>query len=414
MASTVEESTDLLNEILVRLPLKSLLRFKCVSKRWLSHISTSYFTRSHTLHHYTPFPSHIVHNYIPNDTYNSSFLTMPCSTENTDPSNPFTADFNFLNVPLQQHTYIEQSCNGILLIQGSDEPNSYYVCNPVTKQFLALDLSPPTYPNHTGQEVFLSFDPLRSPHYKLIAIRYKRDSLSSPLHGILGPNNNTYFTFEISIYSSKTACWSGFGVSIPAEENTLHEYGIYCNGAVYWCNKSEKCLYFDVEKLCFKSFPMPQRGQIEDEQVSYIGHSGGHLHIIIEQSNILLFDIFELQEDSSSWLLKFHVDLQGLFDNSLGLFEESFDILCLFCQEKEEDLVLVLVTGYQIILYNILDRTYKRLIDFNPSLSRFVRALADSGCAFEFSKNLSWDGDSSYRLASTESFDPSRLHYLDS
>lgn len=40
-------SHDLIVEILLRLPIKSLLRFKCVCKSWLSFISDPHFVKSH-------------------------------------------------------------------------------------------------------------------------------------------------------------------------------------------------------------------------------------------------------------------------------------------------------------------------------------------------------------------------------
>ncbi|XP_061371685.1 F-box protein At1g15015-like isoform X2 [Gastrolobium bilobum] len=40
-------SWDVIQEILLRLPVKSLVRFKCVCKSWLSLISDSQFAKSH-------------------------------------------------------------------------------------------------------------------------------------------------------------------------------------------------------------------------------------------------------------------------------------------------------------------------------------------------------------------------------
>ncbi|KAK4279360.1 hypothetical protein QN277_011154 [Acacia crassicarpa] len=47
----IRANEDLLIEILIRVPAKSLIRFKCVSKRWLSIISHPEFCPRHALHH---------------------------------------------------------------------------------------------------------------------------------------------------------------------------------------------------------------------------------------------------------------------------------------------------------------------------------------------------------------------------
>ncbi|KAL7229412.1 hypothetical protein ACSBR2_008006 [Camellia fascicularis] len=48
-AEAVANNDDLLNQILVGLPIRSLLRFKSVSKHWLSLITHPHFVRRRTL-----------------------------------------------------------------------------------------------------------------------------------------------------------------------------------------------------------------------------------------------------------------------------------------------------------------------------------------------------------------------------
>ena len=47
MVSSPILTHDLLIQIMIRLPTKSLQRFKCVSKSWLSLISSSHFANLH-------------------------------------------------------------------------------------------------------------------------------------------------------------------------------------------------------------------------------------------------------------------------------------------------------------------------------------------------------------------------------
>ncbi|KAL0414846.1 UNVERIFIED_CONTAM: hypothetical protein Sradi_1686300 [Sesamum radiatum] len=50
--SRIHLSPEVLSEVLSRLPVKSLLRFKCVSKFWVELINTPYFISLH-LHNYS-------------------------------------------------------------------------------------------------------------------------------------------------------------------------------------------------------------------------------------------------------------------------------------------------------------------------------------------------------------------------
>ncbi|KAH0677762.1 hypothetical protein KY285_025563 [Solanum tuberosum] len=87
---------------------------------------------------------------------------------------------------------ILQSCNGLMLCSNSPSrlaKTNYYVCNPTTKHYTALPKSVLETENSKIHGISLAFDPAKSPHYKVICVR---DSVSSPQH------------YQIEIYSSQT------------------------------------------------------------------------------------------------------------------------------------------------------------------------------------------------------------------
>ncbi|KAK7245302.1 hypothetical protein RIF29_40141 [Crotalaria pallida] len=164
----------------------------------------------------------------------------------------------------------------------------------------------PTTSTTYGLELHLAYEPLRSSHYNVILIRFI-----------------THHGFDIHVYSLETGCWTHLGIIsfLPAQETTFQYDGVYCNGAVYWYCRDLESVYFDVGNRYLKSYLMPWC-PIRYSKVSYFGESGGHLHMILQQHlNVLLFDIFELKEDSSEWLVRFHVDLWELFN--LPLFSPT-------------------------------------------------------------------------------------------
>ncbi|KAM1172359.1 hypothetical protein TB2_022168 [Malus domestica] len=61
-AKAVARNLDLVTLILVRLPMKSLLRFKCVSKQWLCRISSQNFYSHHRS--LSQIPGRISHLYL--------------------------------------------------------------------------------------------------------------------------------------------------------------------------------------------------------------------------------------------------------------------------------------------------------------------------------------------------------------
>lgn len=174
---------DLLIEILLRVPITSLLCFKTVSKRWLSiithpHFSVLYPNRAIGLVLTCPYslPAKPQYDYVHFDKKN--------------PSKPPFKNLKFIND--SSGISVLQSCNGLMLCSNSASrlaKRNYYVCNPTTKHYTTLPKSLLQTENSKIHGISLAFDPLKSPHYKVICVR---DSVSSPQH------------YQIEIYSSQT------------------------------------------------------------------------------------------------------------------------------------------------------------------------------------------------------------------
>ncbi|QHO26098.1 hypothetical protein S83_006057 [Arachis hypogaea] len=112
---SVVEDKDLLTEILLRLAVKDLLRYKCVCKKWLSLISESQFCNRHTLG--------LCHNH---KLYASGMLlqeTEDCLILKKARITPFSNNSNNRFTYLHVHNEFDgllyylilQSCNGLLL-----------------------------------------------------------------------------------------------------------------------------------------------------------------------------------------------------------------------------------------------------------------------------------------------------------
>ena len=159
----------------------------------------------------------------------------------------------------------------------------------------------------------------------------------------------------------------GVFVTTPFELNAAK--GVYCNGAIHWCNRSEFSVYFDVDTQCLKKFPMPQFSMKGFERIYYFGESGGRLHlmlpIITDFHRCDHFDIFELKEDYSGWSLMHRIDLESVQNEFPETIRNNFYIV-----RSAKDKMFVLLTSFEgAICYNPVDKTLTKLCDFDFDLT---------------------------------------------
>uniref|UniRef100_A0A2N9GCW1 Uncharacterized protein n=1 Tax=Fagus sylvatica TaxID=28930 RepID=A0A2N9GCW1_FAGSY len=339
-AETIASNEDLVAQILIRVPVKPLLRFKCVSKQWLSLISDSHFCHRH--HHHTSL-STIFLRRTP-----SLFQFIPLHHTHHHTTPPFTS-LSFINH--NEKIKILQSCNGLFLCRSQIQNRdfSYYVCNPTTKHFSTL---PPITTNGPISifGVNLAFEPSKSPYYQVICVRSSDVSL---------------YYYQIEIYSSKTRAWNPCGSPFVAPFDMVFDNGVFWNGAFHWLSPTGSALYFDIHNECLGKMPsLPvSRG---NRRFRYFGESGGHLHLVeIYGPRATKFNVFEMESDYSKWFVKYEVDLDGIVATFPEMVRDYIDtcdscyyafvIVFIVRSENEEDSKLLLHIPGKIISYNLMD-----------------------------------------------------------
>ncbi|KAK4425975.1 F-box protein CPR1 [Sesamum alatum] len=205
---------ELLSEVLTRLPVKSLLRFKCVSKFWVDLINTPYFISSH-LHNYSKRRRRI--NIIQlrlQRRYNNDgcFRTLHLDSA----GNQYTAEARNLTVPLydpgDENHYVfvagTGTCNGLLCLWLPEEPLVFW--NPSTHQYRHGPIL------ECSTNCGFGYDQ-NSQDYKFATMIY-----TIPIK----------FRYTCKMYSLKSGSWCYQHVfdsdSIPVGT------AFVCNGAVYW------------------------------------------------------------------------------------------------------------------------------------------------------------------------------------
>ncbi|XP_027104017.1 F-box protein At5g07610 [Coffea arabica] len=359
-ARIVASIDELLEDILLRLPIRSLIRFKFVSKRWLSLISNPQFAVLHQDRNPALKPA--IGLFLPY----TSFRSNPTKFEyiNFDVHNLTSSPFSvlkFASDPSAGSIKILQSCNGLLLCSSyrAQRPRqNYHVFNPTTKQLTTIPK--PAY-RRTIYGVSLAFDPTKSSAYKVVCVR-----ASELVSG----------SYQIQIYSSDTAGpWRVSGEPFAAKHDFKN--GIYWNGAVHWLGHwgRDNSLYFNVdEERLGEVGPTPNNAEQEAE-MTYFGESCDHLNLIQMYGRPdVEFYVYEMRRDCSGWDIKYMVDLSAVtsaFPRMIRTELDSYDggyyvlsVLSIIRGEKEEEAFLVLQIPGKAIRYNLVTKTFVKLCDF--------------------------------------------------
>ncbi|XVF49412.1 hypothetical protein PTKIN_Ptkin04bG0009800 [Pterospermum kingtungense] len=384
-ADMIASNDDILTQILLCLPLKSLLKFKTVSKHWLSLITDPEFVPKQNSKSISGLFVRRLSG-VPKPDYD--FINL-CP----DPCRPPFRFLTFFDDP--SRIRILQSCNGLMLCSSfrvNRPETNYYIYNPTRKQYTVLPgLVGPRPSSRSSRNIFgvsLAFDPSRSPHYKVICIRNRDADL--PDH------------YQIEIYSSKTGPWRPSGCVFAAPSNVQFKNGVYWNGAIHWLSDwGDSSLCFDVEQEQIRDMPMPIMTTpfVNGDTLSYryFGESGGHLHLIeVHGSDNLEFDVYEMEKDYSGWFVKYKVDLNPIaaafpemargYVDPIDLHFYAFSILCVVHGETDEDSFMVLHLPNKAIRYNFKDSSFTKLHDFAPIRTRAGGNNNNNSLEFEYSE----------------------------
>ncbi|KAL6508463.1 hypothetical protein OROHE_021596 [Orobanche hederae] len=235
---TVNLPREIITEILLRLPEKSLVRFTCVSKSWLFLISRSYkFAKAHVkilieknarIHHQKLiFGSRN----LPLDIYTCSIQSI------IDISNYLVVDqvypTNNNDCSLFQRAVLDRefaetagrislvgSCNGLVCMNLP--PNIIVVWNPTTRKSKELTNSNDVdmiFEYYDDFKYGFGYDELHD-DYKVVELRNRR---------ALGVRETT----QVKIFSMRTNSWKILSSNWP-DGDTFGETGTFLNGAVHW------------------------------------------------------------------------------------------------------------------------------------------------------------------------------------
>ncbi|GAB4855311.1 hypothetical protein Ancab_023930 [Ancistrocladus abbreviatus] len=365
-AEEIAGNNDLLTEILSRLPVKPLLRFKTVSKQWHNLISDRRFSHYHSRHHPPPACSALFFRHLSTSTSTSAASLSP------------TLDFiplNSIATPLpslfnSSSMTILQSCNGLLLCKSvSDSRTTFHVCNPTINRISRL---PSPSRRKSVVSLNLAFDPSKSIDLKVICVR--KDRSKSPK-----------LSYGFDIYSSEIGAWRRSIDFFRPLCDIEFRHGVYWNGSIHWLptgrSWSKTTLFYDVENECLKNLELPCTSEAICLE-GYLAESHGRLHMIqLPMSGELEFHVMELDSNDLCWFVKYRVNVDLLGPEFGCQFREMSSyswlpmhgwyrfwnilIFGVVHGEEEEDSALLALTPDSIISVNLSTAEVTTLCDVN-------------------------------------------------
>ncbi|KAG5102633.1 hypothetical protein JHK84_047602 [Glycine max] len=234
---------DQIVEILLRLPVRTLLRFKCVRKSWLFLISDPQFTKSHFDLAAAPTHRFLL----------TTFSAQVNSVDTEAPLHDDTVNVIF-NIPPPSGFHEFQpwgfvlvgSCRGFLLLKYTflRRLPTFAIWNPSTGLFKRIkDL--PTYPHLCG-------------------IGYDSSTDDYVIVNVTIWNYNTMiqcFSWRTNTWS--TSSWSSYESTVPYPCYHEIRHGLFINGALHWLvrscyyNKPRVIIAYDTMKRILSEIPLP-------------------------------------------------------------------------------------------------------------------------------------------------------------
>ncbi|XP_062195061.1 putative F-box protein At5g52610 [Phragmites australis] len=270
-------SEDMLTEIILRLPVKSMARSKCVAKNWCAIISDGYLRRR--------LPLHLSVVYFPDNPARGNAPRFACAASG---DSHLLEDCDLGFSPFREGDVVCDACNGLLLFRSAGTPR-FYVVDPVTRRWVALPR-----PSRDARLSMLVFDPFSSRHYHVINFTGWHERGAA-----------------VEVFSSETWAWTARDVEFGVPASSLSAASMHFHdGAVYMlASDPHRVVRMDVApdaELACTTVELPEPMDGGDGRVA---HSGGQLHYVTRDGGLLKVWVLEGQ-----WRLKHAVKVDDVVE----------------------------------------------------------------------------------------------------
>ncbi|XP_058739952.1 F-box/kelch-repeat protein At3g23880-like [Vicia villosa] len=305
---------ELIIEILLRLPVKTLLRCKCVCKSWLSLISDPKFATSHFQLAASPTTHGLVFlkTYSPND---PKALIVDFDASLTDDSSYAPLTHHFRPPRICPGTEIRGSCRGFIFLHTYSD---FYLWNPSTGVHKKIPASKLRLYNHL---------------YGFVYDHSTDDYLIVLLSCKAAPYTN------LEIFSLRANKWKQIEVDSHFTyliTTTYDDVGLFLNDAIHWVvfnfEIREVIIAFDIKERKMSEIALPyDDGASNDDGPDNYGLSvlGGLICASIVGKRTVKIYVMQNYAVHSSWtkILEFSVDPVMLHSLSIRFITKSGDMI---------------------------------------------------------------------------------------
>ncbi|XP_010480457.2 PREDICTED: putative F-box/kelch-repeat protein At1g12870 [Camelina sativa] len=325
IASPSSLPDNVVEEIFLKLPVKSLMRLKSLSKQWRSTIESHFFSHMHLK---ISQRSHVDHAKVMIITWNPdikniSFRTISLESVRFLPSNLF----NFPHVfRFHDGIYASESCDGLFCVH-SPNTQEIYVVNPATRWFrqlpparfqILMDKLNPTLGTFGDLQVqsisHLAF--VKASDYKLVWL-YNSDVYNSDASS---PDERVT---KCEVFDFKANTWR-YLTCTPSYRIYHDQKPVSVNGSLYWFtepyNTEIKVIALDIRTEIFRLLPKPSL--ITSSDPSYIDMCilGNSLCMYETEGNKSIQEIWKLKSSEDVWEKIYTINL-------LSSYYSHFDFL---------------------------------------------------------------------------------------
>ncbi|XP_047320854.1 F-box/kelch-repeat protein At3g23880-like [Impatiens glandulifera] len=319
---------EIITEILSRLPVKSLLRCRCVSISWNALIVDPIFVKKHLkasqneeqlLIRYSQWvrTSDVKSVYI-SDVLNEEF--------------PTALSLHFPKKYSKSDIWIIGSCNGLVCVVIDQA--KILLWNPSTRESKKLPSC--GYKERASRFIAYGFGyDERNSDYKVIVINCKSTNFTGP------------FSTQIKIYGLKNGSWRK--VKNYPQFCPLGDMGMFVNGTLHWgasidtgINSYQSILTFDMSEETFSEISQPCFGESVLDSVIWV--LNGCLCMLINYHDERKFDLWIMKDygKTESWT--------KLFSLPFPEGRMNFQFTPLYITKKNEILMLF---GKQLVLFHV-------------------------------------------------------------